>query len=201
MLAEILHMIAYTFLSLWLLVVVLRFMLQLVKADFYNPISQGLVKITMPVLRPLRRVIPGFFGIDLAGLVLIILSQLLGTVLLALIMGVPSVLAQPIVVICWGILGSLTLVSKILFWSLIVMIIASFIAPFSRNPFITLTRDLIEPLSAPLRRLIPPIGGMLDISPIFILLGLQIIDKLIFRMAAALGLIPDLVVGYWFSAI
>ena len=199
MLAEILHMIAYTCLSLWMLVLILRFLLQLVKADFYNPISQGLVKITMPILRPMRRVIPGFFGIDLASVVLIILCQVLGTFLQALIMGAPGVITQPILVICWGILGALTIISKVFFWSMVIMIIASFIAPFSHNPIITLANQIINPLAAPLRRLIPPIGGVLDISPIFILLGLQIVDKLIVRMAIGLGLIPDVVVGYWFS--
>src|SRR5690606_18580227 len=63
--------------SLYLLIVLLRFVLQLVRADFYNPLSQFIVRATSPLLMPLRRIIPGFGGIDLASLVLAVLVQLL----------------------------------------------------------------------------------------------------------------------------
>src|SRR3990167_8971822 len=63
--------------GLYILAVLLRFLFQLVRADFYNPISQFLVALTNPLLKPLRRVIPGLFGVDLASLVLLIALQML----------------------------------------------------------------------------------------------------------------------------
>ncbi|MDP3365837.1 MAG: YggT family protein, partial [Pseudomonas sp.] len=76
-LIEALIYIIQTLGSLYLLIVLLRFILQLVRADFYNPLSQFIVKATQPLVTPLRRIIPGFAGLDLASLVLAILVQLL----------------------------------------------------------------------------------------------------------------------------
>src|SRR5690606_15981836 len=73
--------------SLYLLIVLLRFILQLVRADFYNPLSQFIVRATSPLLMPLRRIIPGFGGVDLASLVLAILVQLALMVVTLLLMG------------------------------------------------------------------------------------------------------------------
>ncbi|MDQ4383630.1 YggT family protein, partial [Pseudomonas aeruginosa] len=73
--------------SLYLLIVLLRFILQLVRADFYNPLSQFIVRATKPLLNPLRRIIPGFGGIDLASLVLAILIQLVLMILILMLMG------------------------------------------------------------------------------------------------------------------
>src|SRR5574344_1401037 len=90
--------------SLYLLIVLLRFILQLVRADFYNPLSQFAVKATKPLLNPLRKVIPGFGGLDLASLVLAILVQLFLMALTLLLMGygVGGVLPQLLV---WAVIG------------------------------------------------------------------------------------------------
>jgi YggT family protein len=197
MLSDILHMIIYTLGALFLVVVILRFLLQLVRADFYNPISQGIVKITSPLLKPLRKIIPGVGGIDFASVVLILLVQLAATYLLALVHGVLGVMVNPLLVLAWGLVGALTMISNIFFWSMIISIIGSFVAPFSSNPILTLANQIINPLSAPLRKLIPPIGGVLDISPIFIFLGLKVADMLIIKLAILLQVSPQLVLGYW----
>jgi len=197
MFASILHLIVSSLMSLFLVIVILRFLLQLVRADFYNPISQAIVKITMPFLKPLRRFIPSIWGIDTASVVLIILVQLLATAILALIMGSPGVILNPLPPILWGLIGALTIVSSIFFWCMIISIIGSFIAPFSHHPLLLLANQIINPLAAPIRKLIPPLGGVLDISPIIILLGLQVVNIVIARLALVAGVYPPLVLGNW----
>lgn len=197
MFVNILHLIVYSLMSLFLVIVILRFLLQLVRADFYNPVSQAIVKITMPLLKPLRKFIPSVLGIDTASVVLIILVQLVATSLLAMILGVWGIILNPLPLILWGLVGALTIISSIFFWCMIISIIGSFIAPMSNHPLLTLANQIINPLAAPIRKLIPPIGGVLDISPIIILLGLKIVDMLIGRLAFLVGVNPQLVLGYW----
>lgn len=197
MFASILHLIVYSLMSLFLVIVILRFLLQLVRADFYNPVSQAIVKITMPLLKPLRKFIPSILGIDTASVVLIILVQLLATILLCVIMGAMELIVNPLPLILWGVIGALTIVSSIFFWCMIISIIGSFIAPFSGHPLLNLANQIINPLTAPIRKLIPPLGGVLDISPIIILLGLQIVNMLLARLATLVGVYPQLVLGNW----
>jgi len=197
MFASILHLIVYSLMSLFLVIVILRFLLQLVRADFYNPVSQGIVKITMPLLKPLRRFIPSIASIDTASVVLILLVQLLATFILSLIVGVPGVMTNPLMVLIWGFVGALTMISGIFFWCMIISIVGSFIAPFSHHPLLTLANQIIDPLARPIRKIIPPLGGMLDISPIIILLGLKVVDMLIGRLAFFVGVDPRMVLGYW----
>lgn len=197
MFVSILHLIAYSLMSLFLVIVILRFLLQLVRADFYNPVSQAIVKITMPLLKPLRKVIPSVGGIDTASVVLIILVQLVASAILALIMGAGGIILNPLPLILWGIVGTLTIVSSIFFWSMIISIVGSFIAPFSHHPLLLLANQIINPLTAPIRKILPPLGGVLDLSPIIILLGLQVVDILIERLAFMVGVDPRLVLGYW----
>ncbi len=197
MFASILHLIVYSLMSLFLVIVILRFLLQLVRADFYNPVSQAIVKITMPFLKPLRRFIPSIGGIDTASVALIILVQLLATAILALIVGEFGLMLNPLPLILWGLIGALTIISSIFFWCMIISIIGSFVAPFSHHPLLMLANQIINPLAAPIRKLIPPLGGVLDISPIIILLGLQVVNIVIARLAVLAGVYPQLVLGNW----
>lgn len=197
MVANILHLIVYSLMSLFLVIVVLRFLLQLVRADFYNPVSQAIVKVTMPLLKPLRKVIPGVLGIDMASVVLILLVQLLASVILCLIVGVSGLIANPFLLIAWGFVGALTIISSIFFWCMIISIIGSFIAPFSHHPLLVLANQIINPLAAPIRKVLPPLGGVIDISPIIILLGLKIVDMLIIHLGMFLGVNPSVTLGYW----
>lgn len=160
--------------SLYLLLVILRFLLQLVRADFYNPISQGISKATNPLLLPLRRVIPGLYGVDLASLVLALLVQWVTFQLILLVAGYG--LFNPLLLLGWGLVGILAMLTAIYFWGMIIYIIASWVAPFSHNPALLLLRQLIEPVMAPIRRIIPPLGPI-DISPIFLILGLNMINS------------------------
>ena len=150
--------------GLYLLAVLLRFVLQLVRADFYNPLSQFIVRATSPLLMPLRRVIPGFGGIDLASLVLALLVQLaLILIILALDGGASWTLP---LLLAWSLIGVTSLFLKIFFFALIVSVILSWVAPGTHNPAAQLVHQICEPLLAPIRRFLPNLGG-LDISPIF----------------------------------
>lgn len=197
MIANILHLIVSSLMLLFLVIVVLRFLLQLVRADFYNPVSQGIVKVTMPLLKPLRKIIPGFLGIDMASVVLILLVQFLASAILSVVVGQTGLIANPFLLIAWGFVGVLTIMSSIFFWCMIISIIGSFVAPFSHHPLLTLANQIINPLAAPIRKVLPPLGGVIDISPIIILLGLKIVDMLIIRFAMFLGVNPLVTLGNW----
>ncbi len=196
MISSIFHLIVYTLMSVLLFFIIMRLLLQLVRADFYNPLSQAIVKGTQPLLRPFRKIIPGFFGIDLASIVLIILVQYLASILLLLTLG-SSIFANPILLILWGMLGAATYVTGIIFIALLVSIIGSFIPQLAYHPLFNLAGQIVEPFARPFRKLIPPLGGMLDISPIFVFLCLKIVNMLIDYAAQYLGVISKIVIGYW----
>jgi len=190
--SEILGYLVQTLLSLYMLAMLLRFLLQLVRADFYNPISQFLVKITNPVVVPLRRVVPGIGGIDMASLLLALLLQLAGIVALLLIngLGLPNIL----LLLLWSALGVVGLLVNIYFFALLAMIILSWIAPGSNQPAVYLLHQITEPVMAPFRKLLPPMGGM-DFSPILLFIVINILQIALRHMATGIGLHPALVIG------
>ena len=149
--------------------VLLRFLLQLVRGDFYNPISQAIVKITSPLLNPLRKIIPGFGGIDGASLVLALALQI-GLVYAVLSMSgiTPAAIPFSAVLISSGI-KLLVEILNIYMFSFIIIAIASWVAPQSYNPGLMLLHQLTEPLSSRVRKVIPAIGG-LDFSLMAIVL-------------------------------
>ncbi|MBY6211243.1 YggT family protein [Microbulbifer agarilyticus] len=179
---------------LFLFAVLLRFMLQLARADFYNPISQGIVKVTNPLLRPLRKIVPGLFGIDMASLVL---ALLVGWVM---IMGAGFLagagMLNPLSALLWSLLGVLMTLIAILFVGMLVSIVVSWIAPQSSHPALMLLRQLLEPVYAPVRKIIPPLG-VIDISPIFVFILLTVADKLLVGFAQSANM-PQLVYNlFW----
>ena len=175
--------------SLYLLIVLLRFILQLVRADFYNPLSQFIVRATKPLLNPLRRIIPGFGGIDLASLVLAILIQLVLMILILMLMGygVGGFIMQLLI---WSIIAVTSRVLKVVFFALIISVILSWVAPGSYNPGAQLVNQICEPLLMPFRKLLPNLGG-LDLSPIFAFLALKLIDMLVINNLAAMTGMPQ----------
>src|SRR5699024_10003045 len=146
MFSNILHLIAYSLLSLVLIIVVLRFLLQVVRADFYNPVSQAIVKVTMPALKPLRKVIPGICGIDMSSVVLFLLVHISASIILCIILGLTGLITLPHILLAWGFVGALTIVANVFFWCMIISIIGSFIAPMSHHPLLTLANQIINPL-------------------------------------------------------
>lgn len=189
---EILVYLIQTLLSLFLMAMLLRFLLQLVRADFYNPISQFLVKVTNPLVLPLRKVIPGYAGLDMASLLLALLLQLLGiaAILLLYSLEMPAI---PLL-LAWSFLGVVSLLVNIYFFALLAMIILSWVAPGSNNPAIYLLYQITEPVMAPLRKLLPPMGG-LDFSPILVFILINMIQIALRHIAESVGLHPALVLG------
>lgn len=159
-----------TLFGLYILAIMLRFLLQWVRADFYNPVSQFLVKVTNPPLRPLRRFIPGFWGIDLAAVVLMLLLQMLELFLVGVVVGQSF---RPLGVLVMSAGELLSLAIYVFMVAIIIQIVLSWIQPGAYNPVIGLINRLSEPLLAPARRLIPPISG-LDLSPLAVLILLQL---------------------------
>ncbi|WP_339408937.1 YggT family protein [Pseudomonas sp. EA_35y_Pfl2_R5] len=167
--------------SLYLLIVLLRFILQLVRADFYNPVSQFIVRATHPLLKPLRKIIPSLAGLDLASLMLAILVQLLLMAVTLLLLGYG--LDNPLQLLVWSIIGVTALFLKVFFFALIISVILSWVAQGSHNPTAMLINQICEPLLSPIRRILPSMGG-LDLSPIVAFLLLNLIDMLVIRNLA-----------------
>lgn len=179
--AEIGVLIVQTLGTLYLLVVLLRFLLQIARADFYNPVSQAIVKLTNPLLIPLRKVVPGVLGIDLASIVLALLVEIVVFELIFLFTGN---LIPLIPVLTWAALACVNMVLNIFFFGLLISIIFSWVAPYSRHPVLLLLHQLMEPALAPFRRIIPNLGG-LDITPIFAFLTITVLQRIVTAMAGA----------------
>ncbi|MBO6849824.1 MAG: YggT family protein [Marinobacter sp.] len=187
MLADILITILLIASTFYMTIVLLRFLLQLARADFYNPISQFAVKATNPLLRPLRRIIPGWGGIDGAALVLAVLIQALALFLILVAMngGIPGI--NPLTLLVWAVLNVLDLIVKIYFWSVIAVVVVSWIAPGSHHPAIQLVAQITEPVMRPVRNIMPSMGG-LDLSPIIVFLILNVVSVVIDHMKVAAGM-------------
>jgi YggT family protein len=175
--------------SLYLLIVLLRFVLQLVRADFYNPLSQFNVRTTPPLLKPLRKLIPSIMGLDTSSLVLAIAVQLLVMALTLLLMGygVGGFMLQLLI---WSLIGVTSLFIKVFYFAMIVSVILSWVAPGSYNPGAQLVNQICEPLLAPFRKILPNMGG-LDISPIFAFIALNLVDMLVIGNLAAMSGLPQ----------
>ena len=189
---EILIYLVQTALSIYLVIMLLRFLLQLVRADFYNPICQFLVRVTNPLVLPLRKVIPGYGGIDVSSLVLSLLLQMLAIIVLMSLYGVglPGVL----LLLVWSVIGLLGLVVNIYFFALLAMIVLSWIAPGGRHPAVLLLYQVTEPVMAPFRKLLPPMGGF-DFSPILVFILINVVQIVLRHLAEGVGLHPALVFG------
>lgn len=178
--------------GIYLLIMLLRFILQLVLADFYNPISQFLVRATNPLVLPLRRVLPARGRFDPASLILAILIQWLGIIALLWMSG--AALPAISLMLAWSVVGVLGLLVKIYFFALLGMIILSWIAPGASNPAVYLMYQITEPVMAPFRSVLPAMGG-LDFSPILVFILINIVQIALRNVAEGLGLYPALVMG------
>lgn len=159
--------------SLYLLIVLLRFVLQLVRANFYNPLCQFAVKATQPLLKPLRRVIPSLFGLDMSSLVLAILVQM---VIFAVVLTLSYMSFNILGLLAWALIGVFTLFLKVFFFAIIISVILSWVAPGGASPAAELVNQITEPALAPFRRILPSMGG-LDISPILAFMVIQLLQS------------------------
>lgn len=164
-----------TLFGLYIAVVLIRFLLQWVRADFYNPFSQFIVRVTTPVLRPLRKVIPGYGGLDTASLALAWILESVELALLALLLGHS---AFPIGALLWSVPALLELVIDIFLFAILIRAILSWVNPDPHNPGIALLQRLTDPMLRPAQRLIRPIGGV-DLSPLAVMIALVLLSKLL----------------------
>ena len=176
-----------TLFDIYLLLVLLRFMLQWLRADFYNPVSQFIVRATTPPLKPLRRIIPGVGGQDMAAIVLSLLL-LMAKYLLIRSLGAGAIavanVAAPLA--SAGIAGLLLIALaevlatfiNIFLFAIIIQVILSWVNTGGYNPVIGLIQTLSEPVMRPIRKFIPPMGG-LDLTPLFASLGLMVVKMLL----------------------
>jgi len=189
---EILLYLIQTAIGIYLLIMLMRFVLQLSLADFYNPICQFLVRATNPLVLPMRRVIPARGRLDAASLLLAVIIQLLGIVGIVLMNGFS--LPPVSLLLAWSVVAVIGLLVKIYFFALLGMIILSWIAPGTANPAAYLMYQITEPVMAPFRRMLPPMGG-LDFSPIVLFILINVVQIALRNFAAGLGLHPALVMG------
>lgn len=185
---QILIYIIQSLASLYATLVILRLMLQLAKADFYNPICQFIVKVTRIPLTPLRRIIPSVMGIDTASFVLAVLIQIASITVILLIAGYSLIPAK---LVTWGLINTFGLMANLFFWTLIISVILSWVAPGSYHPGAQMIMQLNEPLLAPIRRILPDMGGI-DISAMLAIMIIHVFKMILSQMAAATGMFVGL---------
>lgn len=166
----------------YILMVMLRFLLQAVRADFYNPLSQFIVKFTTPALRPLRRIIPGVGGVDLAAIVLLLLLQIVEIYLIALL---TAQNLHPVVVVVFAIGKLVTTALYIFIIAIIVQAVLSWVQPAAYNPMTVVIQQLTNPILRPIRGFVPVFSG-LDLSPLVALVVLNLIVLAIPHLQAGL---------------
>ena len=183
-----------TFFGIYFVLIMVRFLMQVSRADYYNPLCQGIIKVTDPAIRPFRKLLPTVRGVDFATLAVGFLVELIAILLIMLVMGGAPFLP---IYIAWVLVGMFSIIFDIYFFALLIMVISSWIAPYSTHPAMTLVHQLTEPLCTPARKLLPPMGGI-DFSIILVFVGIHIIDNylVIHPLARMLdmpgGLIPGL---------
>ncbi|CAK0739189.1 YggT family protein [Gammaproteobacteria bacterium] len=163
-----------TLFGLFLFTVLLRLLLGWMRADFYNPLAQALVKITNPLVLPLRRLIPGYGGFDWASMIVLLALQFLEITLIGLAQGQSYWIIGTLV---WSIAELLTLTLNLFIFSIIIEAMLSWFSP-GPNPLIGLLYRLNYPLLNPVRRRLPSMSG-LDLSPLVAIIILQLFSILI----------------------
>ena len=154
--------------QLYATALLIRLLLQWVRADFYNPVSQFIVKITNPVVKPLRRLIPGYGGIDLATLLLALVVMAVKTIVVYQTL-------NPLAILLLASGQTLLLIISIFLYAIIIQAILSWVNPDPYNPAASLLNSLTRPVLKHFQQLVPPISGM-DISPIFAIITLMFVQ-------------------------
>lgn len=196
--SEIASFLVRTVGGLFFWAVLLRFLLQLARADFYNPISQSLVRITNPVLKPIRRLIPGLFGLDMAALVLAVVVKFITLLALVALAGIGS--PNLVLLLLWSLLSCVVTILNIYYLAMLITIILSWVAAGSYHPAVLLVHQIAEPMLAPFRRLLPSMGGI-DFSPMLAFIVIYVVQILLRAAANAVGLNAQFGMGMLFLGI
>ena len=177
--------------SLAMLLIAVRFLAQLCGVSGYNPISMTLRRVTNVIVLPLSRLLPSGNRFSPGALLALILIQVAFIALFGLVGQLDAFNALQALI--WSALGAAGLLVSIIFYSVIAMIVVSFLAPQSSHPAVEFIWELTEPVMAPLRQVLPPMGG-LDFSPIILFIALNVIRVSLGHMAVAVGM-PRFVIG------
>ncbi len=190
-----LMLIINTLFDLYVLLVLLRFLLQMFRADFYNPVSQFVVRVTTPPLRPLRRVIPSIGGQDTASIVLCLIVIYIKFLIMRML-DIPATQISTAVasigsasyagLLVYSIADLVSLTLTVFLIAIIIQVILSWVNPGHYNPVIGLVNRIAAPVLRPIQRIIPSIGG-LDLSPLFACLALMVAKMLIVPPIVLLG--------------
>ncbi|WGZ95004.1 MAG: YggT family protein [Candidatus Thiothrix putei] len=157
--------------SFYIGAILIRFLLALSRANFYNPLSQSLVKITNPALVPLRRIIPAIGKLDTAAIVLALGLKIIQTLLLVALQG--SEVSLPVVFV-YAVIDLLRTVIYIYLFALVIQAVLSWVGNSHGNPLADILHSLTEPLLRPLRQFVP-VMGMIDFTPMAAMLLLYIV--------------------------
>jgi len=182
--------------GLYLLAILLRFLLQIAKADFYNPVSQAVIRVTDPAVKLFRNFIPGYRGIDFSCLILALVVEAAAIYVLILLYGggIPGIR----LVVTLAFFGIIYFIINIYYYAIIASIIMSFVMLFSGSvnphPVLRLIWQLTEPIMAPVRKVVPTMGG-LDFSPILIFFIIQLIQNALIRTFGITEQLTAVVIG------
>lgn len=166
---QALYFIVKTLAQLYLLLLLLRFWLPLMRADFRNPVAQGILRITSPLIIPVRRIVPPIGRLDTSTIMVAYVLEFLLVLALLAIRGL-SVSTLPITITAVFELAILSL--NLFFFVILIKVILSWVAPHNYNPITALLNTMAEPILRPFRRIVPAVGGF-DISPIFAIILLK----------------------------
>lgn len=175
-----------TLFDLYVLTFALRLLLQWAAVDKRNPLVQFILRITNPLVIPLRRLLPSIGRIDTATVALLLGLQLVATTLLVRI----GCVAEPAIlqILALAVLSVVKLALNVFTWAIIIYVVLSWVSPGGYNPGAAVVAAIVEPVLAPFRRLIPLIAG-LDLSPLFALLAFQALAMLLPMDRALSGMV------------
>lgn len=170
-LQNVLYFLVSTAFSLYIGAVIIRFLLAVSRADFYNPVSQAIVKITDPALIPMRRIVPAVGKLDTAAIALAVGLKIIAVFILLLIQGLP---ADFFTVIIYSVANLVRTVIWIYIIALIIQAIMSWVGNAYGNPAASLLDSLTAPILQPIRQFLPDFGGI-DFSPLVAIIGLNVV--------------------------
>lgn len=192
---DALQFLISTLITLYALIILLRFMMQATRADYYNPVAQFVVKASAPVLRPVRRIIPPAGRYDIAAIV-VALALMLVKIWLYRLLGIPDTVVGGYRIgiehawlgsLAWlAVVDLLALVINVYFFAVLIRAILSWVAPQGPHPVVELLERITAPVVNPVRRVIPLVGGI-DLSPLVVLIGLQVLRMLLLPPLLALA--------------
>ena len=182
--------------GIYVFITLMRVLLQASRADYYNPVSQFVVKATQKPVAILGKIVPTWKQFDLAAILWVLIVQIIVTELTALSIGL---FVDPLTALAWAAIASVHLFLTGIFWGMVILIIVSFATLLGgmmiQHPILDLIRQLMAPIMYPVQKILPPMGG-LDLSPLILFLFINVFQIITTSMARSTGLNPSLVVGF-----